>query len=892
MVPRKHLRPLLILALVVANLLVILLATYSLDQSRKQHEQRAEVLTQNIASAVDQNISGSVARIDLGLQVFASELERQLAGKGLDEKAINDFLSLHERRLPEVEGFRASNSEGMVAIGKGVSKANPVDASDRDYFTYHRDHVDGSLQITRPVFGRIVNHYIVIFARRYNFPNGRFAGVVFATINVDHFTTLLSRFDLGPRGTIILRDLDLGLVARHPPLPNQPAGQIGNSVVSSEGRQLVESGVQFVTYHTPAGSDGLERIYSFRRLNNAPMIVNAGMASEDYLADWYVEAYKTYSFAFCFFLMSVISGVFLIRLLNQTVREGQRNNIYLQHASDGIQIADSRGKLVEVNDRFCSMLGYERAEMLAMNVTTWLIGWDRKALLDEFIPMWLASPEPQTVEAKLRRKNGSILNAVVNISAFNIDGKKYLYASFRDIRERMEAVEQIRHLAYFDSLTELPNRRLLMDRIGQALITGERSKQLGVLMILDLDNFKILNDTKGHDVGDRLLIEVAVRLRATIRQEDTIARLGGDEFVVLAENLGTDESSAARLAEGIAEKIRRTLELPYAIARHEPAYHSTSSIGLTVFCGLKLSIDDLLKQADVALYQAKGAGRNKIRFFNPAMQQAIESRSIMEAALRNGLKVNEFQLFYQPQVNQNGEIIGAEALLRWFPMNLDEISPAQFIPLAEDTGLIVPLGQWVLETACAQIRAWDRHPNTRDLSIAINVSARQFRQEDFVQQVRDALQRSGANPALLKLELTESVVLESVKDVIVRMDQIRALGVTFSLDDFGIGFSSLSYLKLLPIDEIKIDLSFVRDITTDADDAAIVRAIIAMGQSLEIDVIAEGVEEGAQLKILKESGCTKYQGFMFGKPSPIDDWGRLFLSEESQLQRVARSQSN
>jgi diguanylate cyclase (GGDEF)-like protein len=393
-------------------------------------------------------------------------------------------------------------------------------------------------------------------------------------------------------------------------------------------------------------------------------------------------------------------------------------------------------------------------------------------------------------------------------------------------------------------------------------------------MILDLDHFKVINDTQGHDAGDRLLIEVAQRIQAYVRQEDTVSRLGGDEFVIMVEALGEDETAAANEAEIVAEKVRRALNQPFYISRDEAPYHNTPSIGLTLFLGQQASTDSLLKQADVALYQAKGAGRNTIRFFNPDMQAAIETRAAMETALRNGLQLGEFQLYYQPQVDQGGAIIGAEALLRWMPANRLPVSPAQFIPLAEDTGLIVPIGLWVLQTACAQLRTWEDGP-MRSLTLSINVSARQFRQADFVGQVRDALQQSGANPTLLKIELTESVVVEKMEDVIERMQQIKELGIKFSLDDFGTGYSSLSYLKRLPLDQIKIDQSFVRDLNTDPNDAAIVQAIIAMTQSLGFHVIAEGVETEAQRDFLKERGCLHYQGYLYGKPMPIDDFARL-----------------
>lgn len=447
--------------------------------------------------------------------------------------------------------------------------------------------------------------------------------------------------------------------------------------------------------------------------------------------------------------------------------------------------------------------------------------------------------------------------------------------TFIDISDRKQAEEQIRNLAYFDSLTKLPNRRLLLDRLSQALIASTRTQEYGALMILDLDNFKVLNDTQGHDVGDRLLIEVAQRLLSHARQGDTVSRLGGDEYVAIVEHLGTDQVSAINKAKIIAEKIHHELNQPYTLFPNKAPHHSTPSIGLTLFSGQNLGVEILLKQADVALYQAKGAGRNTIRFFNPDMQAAIDSRSAMESAIRTGIQQKEFQLFYQPQLDDKGCMIGVEALLRWLPPSQTTIYPDQFIPLAEDTGLIIPLGLWVMQTACAQLKAWENNPDTSALQIAINVSARQFHQPDFFEQIRHCLDISGANPALLKLELTESVVLENIEDVINRMLQIKALGVTFSLDDFGTGFSSLSYLKRLPLDQIKIDQSFVRDITTDANDAAIVRAIIAMCQTLGLQVIAEGVETQAQLKFLQDNGCLRYQGYLFGKPMSIEDLGKI-----------------
>ena len=452
-----------------------------------------------------------------------------------------------------------------------------------------------------------------------------------------------------------------------------------------------------------------------------------------------------------------------------------------------------------------------------------------------------------------------------------------LAITFNQMAEKVQNREaEIFNLAYFDPLTKLPNRRLLMDRLNQALIASHRSQSYGALLMLDLDQFKTLNDTQGHDVGDQLLIAVARRLTENVRQEDTVSRPGGDEFVVILDNLSQDATTAAKQAEMIAEKVREALSQPYKLKGVEQLHDSTASIGMTLFIGHENTTDVLLKQADVALYQAKDAGRNKLRFFNPDMQAAIDNRTSMENALRQSIRQNELQIYYQPQVDRHGRIIGVEALLRWLRPNIGMVSPADFIPLAEESGLILPIGEWVLQTACAQLKAWANHTETRDLQLAINVSARQFHQAEFVSQIATSITRYGINPTRLKLELTESIVLENVSDVVGRMQQLRALGISFSMDDFGTGYSSLSYLKQLPLDQLKIDQSFVRDISIDFNDAAIVRAILAMSQSLGLNVIAEGVETQAQHEFLLANGCLAFQGYLFGKPMPINELEKNF----------------
>lgn len=393
------------------------------------------------------------------------------------------------------------------------------------------------------------------------------------------------------------------------------------------------------------------------------------------------------------------------------------------------------------------------------------------------------------------------------------------------------------------------------------------------MLFIDLDHFKTLNDTSGHDVGDLLLKEVALRLTTYIRQGDTIARLGGDEFVVLLKDLSEDTMTAAEQTEVIGEKILTLINQPYQLGKQ--LQNSTCSIGATLFGGLPLETDELFKQADIAMYEAKKSGRNAIRFFDPKMQELINIRVDMESELRLAIGQKDFQLYYQLQVDNNGKALGAEALIRWQHRTRGMISPFDFIPLAEETGLILPIGQWVLNTACAQLAIWQQNPLTQDLILAVNVSAKQFHQEDFVDELRTTITRHDINPTRLKLELTEGILVANIEDIIIKMDTLSTIGIRFSLDDFGTGYSSLQYLKKLPLNQLKIDQSFIRDLDTDANDKAIVCTIITMAEGLNINVIAEGVETEEQRQYLLDHGCTNYQGYLFSKPIPIDEFEAL-----------------
>lgn len=448
----------------------------------------------------------------------------------------------------------------------------------------------------------------------------------------------------------------------------------------------------------------------------------------------------------------------------------------------------------------------------------------------------------------------------------------------QDITERKRHEEQIHQLAFFDPLTRLPNRRLMLDRLEHALIGSARRHQEGALLLIDLDHFKDLNDTHGHEAGDELLMKVAARLRLCIRQGDTAARLGGDEFVVVLEDIDGVVEGLVQ-ANAIAGKIRDELNRPFHLMRggggEAITYHCSASIGITLFGSQDISASELLRRADTAMYQAKAAGRNALCFFDPAMQAAATERAALHADLHRALRDSQFELHYQVQVDETRRPIGAEALLRWRHPARGLIFPGSFIGLAEETGLIVPIGTWVLRTACLQLAAWAARPETAHLRLAVNVSARQFRQAGFTDQLRELIVLTGAPASRLELELTESTLIEDAEAVVERMEELRALGIRFSLDDFGTGYSSLAYLKRLPLSQLKVDQSFVRDVMSDANDATIVETILGLGDSLGLSVIAEGVESEDQFAFLAARGCREHQGYLFGRPMGLRDFEAL-----------------
>jgi len=577
-------------------------------------------------------------------------------------------------------------------------------------------------------------------------------------------------------------------------------------------------------------------------------------------------------------------------LLQATVRDiSEQKNIEANlriaatafESQEGMVVTDADNVIIRVNKAFTKITGYSEEEALGNNPVMLSSGQHDRLFYEG---MWkkINSTDYWEGEVWNKRKNDEVYPQKLSITAVkNTEGIVTNYVGMlTDITLRKQAEQEIQDLAYYDPLTQLPNRRLMLDRIWHAMAASARSGNEGALLFLDLDNFKSLNDTLGHDMGDILLQQVAERLSRCIREGDTISRFGGDEFVVLLEGLSRQSAEAATQAEDIANKILFSINMPYQLASHH--YISSTSVGITLFKNHQSEVEELLKQADIAMYQAKNDGRNVLRFFDPKMQASITARAKLENELYQAIEQQQFQLYYQIQMDSSHRTVGAEVLIRWIHPERGLISPLEFIPVAEQNGSILTIGQWVLDMACAQLKIWQQDVLTSDLTLSVNVSAKQFHQADFILQVTTTVQQHNINPALLKLELTESLLLNDIEDTITKMKTLAGIGIQFSLDDFGTGYSSLQYLKQLPLHQLKIDKSFVDDLVSNSNDQVIVRTIIAMAHSLGLSVIAEGVETQDQQQRLLTEGCTLYQGYLFSKPIPITEFNELLKEHDVQ----------
>ena len=635
-------------------------------------------------------------------------------------------------------------------------------------------------------------------------------------------------------------------------------------------------------WNTPARISGVPALVASRQLVYPNLRLSVSLPEDQALERWEYERNMVAAAALVFCAMVLLAAAVAVVVFDRMAQA--RKDIAdakalldqaLESMVSGFVLLDAQQRVAHWNRRFVELFPWMRGAMasgmpfrqvLEQSVAHHLpVGSDAER--QQWIALRLAQQQDGTGAHEQVLPDGHCIHVLERATP---EGGWVI--TYHDVTDLRRANEEIEHLAFYDPLTGLPNRRLLLDRLGRAPVLSQRSGKVGALLFLDLDHFKDLNDTLGHEVGDELLQAVAQRLLANVRVADTVARLGGDEFVVMLSDLSTSTQEAAALAQRIGEKILRGLSEPYVLRGH--THQGAASIGATLFGASAQSASELLRQADIAMYQVKARRGNALCFFDPKMQTAINDRAQLEADLRQALVAQQLVLHYQPQATVQGDVIGAECLLRWQHPQRGMVPPGQFIAVAEERDLILHIGQWVLHSACTQLARWQEQPQWAHLQLSVNVSARQFRQSDFVHQVIETLQVTGARAHLLTLELTESLVLDNVEDAIDKMHQLRTKGVRFSVDDFGTGYSSLAYLTRLPLHQLKIDQSFVRNLGSRPSDDVIVQTIIGMGRNLDLEVIAEGVETEAQKAILAGHGCDLYQGYLLARPMPVADFER------------------
>ena len=858
-------------------------------QEAQLARQQAEQIVRNVDESIQllKGLSLIVSRDDttlralrrFGADVMPSRLaygeRRQRWSSDSSLRELNTYLGVAASKLQADEIFLV-NAAGDCVAASNAGKVNSFVGSnygDREYFRQARSGQLGHQYAVGRTSGVPGLYYATPV-----FMSGRFVGAVVVKRDVEkigYWTNPANAFIADANGVVVLA-ADKRFEFRT--LSDAAVSRLSAEQKLMQYRRSTLDSLQIVPW-------GGERFPAAVRVaaSDVPVVMASGQLPAGSITVHVLrplgELLRLDTERYWLFLLLTAAGSMLIVAASAIVfylRESRRAEADLRVAAtafeslDGMLVTDENKVILRVNQAFTDITDYTADEVVGL--TPSLLSSGRHDAVFYSL-MWNSIVQEGAWQGEIwnRRKNGEVYPQWLGITAVKGSHGEITHyvGTMSDISQRKAAESEIEYLAFYDFVTRLPNRRLLTDRLNQARAACARSGRRGALLFIDLDNFKTLNDTLGHDKGDLLLEQVAQRLVGCVREGDTVARFGGDEFMVLLENLSENSEEAASHTRAVGEKILATLNQAYVLDGHR--HHGTSSIGATLFSSQKEAVDDLLKQADLAMYQAKEAGRNAMRFFDLEMQSVVTARAALEADLRQSLELNEFVLYYQPQVDQQGRVTGLEALVRWQHPQRGFVSPGEFIPLAEDTGLILPLGHWVLETACRQLLAWASQAELASLSVAVNISARQFRHPDFAQEVLAVIDQTGADPLKLKLELTESLLVDDLEDIIAKMTALKARGVSFSLDDFGTGYSSLSYLKRLPLDQLKIDQSFVRDILSDPNDAAIARTIVALANSLGLSVIAEGVETGAQRDCLASAGCYAYQGYLFARPLPVDE---------------------
>ena len=855
-------------------------------------QQLAQARTETSAQMVAQWLE-SALETSLHSLRGVSELYQLMTTGHLSNTELSELLDSRRYSLPVWDEVTLLTPDGSVIAGTYTSSLSAEDWTLLLALSTDNGQQSGVSRVFHASDAERTPY--LLHALRIEDSQGQLEALAVAWLSPTHLVPLVNQLPLREGDSIALLDVAQQLMVQRSGEGSQATTLIDKRVDTPQLARFLDSHHHNNSWIRQSPLDGDQRLFTGYKLEMAPWLVIVGEDTTVYLYDWWRRFWAL--LIGCLLLIGL--GSLALRhyrqlyVAEQALRE-HRNQLAkevaartrAQQATEleaaqlkiaamafethlGMFIADAHNRIIQVNHTFSDITGYREDEVMGKTPALLSSGRHDKAF---YRAMWQDLNRHNRWQGEVwnRRKSGEVYPQWLTISVVRNDQQEVTHyvATLSDITQRKAAEQEIHQLAFYDSLTLLPNRRLLIDRLEAALKETQREGLYSGLMFIDLDNFKTINDSLGHYLGDGLLKGVAERLAEVVRDSDTVARLGGDEFVIMLHELGESEAAAMQGAEATARKLLSALLEPIEVEGH--TLQISGSIGITLFHGDDVGVSAILQQADLAMYQAKAAGRNALRFFDPSMHAAVVERAQLEGDLRYAIERQELALFYQTQVNAEGDVMGVEALVRWHHPVRGMVSPGIFIPVAEESHLIGEIGEWVLETACQQLAQWGRSPATEGLTIAVNVSPNQFRQPRFVSQVEAVLARTAANPHRLKLEVTENLLMEDLGVIRTRMEQLRQLGVRFSLDDFGTGYSSLAYLKRLPLDQLKIDQSFVCDVLEDPADAAIVRTVIALAHSLELEVIAEGLETGAHRDWLYAEGCRTYQGYWFSRPSPVE----------------------
>jgi diguanylate cyclase (GGDEF)-like protein/PAS domain S-box-containing protein len=909
-----------------AALLVVILfilAFLTLAKSRDASLRDAERATRNLAQIVEQRTAGILQSADAALRSLGEMWLQIPALRDPSSASMHTLLSQELGQLPNARTLFVLDARGVVVQDSDMHPAAPRDFSDREIFNWHRSH-SGRLYVGKPIVGRGNSAWFITASRRLDDAEGRFAGALVMALDPNALQSAYRDIEVGRDGVIGLMHEDGELIARVPEAPSWLGVPTGGNLTLKD--LLLSDGSR--TSRNVSAVDGVARIYSARQVAGMPLMVHVGVSEDEVRAGWRGEKKGTIVILIAFTLATMLlawllmqelrrrndlarsaarSGQMRRRTLDTLPAEGEivggtainediterraladalreseaRYQALFEHSIDAVFLTKRDGSILSANAQACELLGYTEDELRALGRRVLTEPDDPRvaALLDEHRREGGARGE-----LDLRRKDGGSVPVDVSSATFR-DRSGELCASLiiRDITDRKRAEEHIEYLAYHDDLTGIPNRAHFQRAFEHAIATSQRQGMNTALMLVDLDRFKNINDIVGHETGDQLLKQVAARLRTCLRDGDVLARLGGDEFVILMQDASSIDAVSA-----VANKILEATSRPLVIDEQE--FVITASIGISTSPHDGTDLKTLLRNSDVAMYRAKASGKNGFQYFSPDMDAHGRERLSIESALGRALERSEFMLQFQPKMQVSSRnVAGMEALVRWHNPEKGLMQPGEFIAIAEETGMIVPIGDWVLAEACRQGQAL-RAAGHCNLRVAVNLSVRQLYDEGLARRVSQALAQTGFPAQNLELEITESMVMRDAEDAIKVLQALRDTGVRIAIDDFGTGYSSLAYLKRFPIDCVKIDRSFIRDLPEDRDDASITRSIIAMAHNMELEVVAEGVETVPQLDFLHAHGCDEIQGFLFSKPLGIDAFER-FLVGHAEQQQVRRRHS-